>query len=240
MLTTHGVSEEEALVAELELHGIRYLSRQTPYQAVKVRPPAQLIADLVRQPSARVREALISLFLARPQYSGAALAALARLSEDQALTLRLFYSAAVLLEVEHRDALGLATGDGLRPLPDLFSAELGLPPGDAPIRDRITALAHTHQERTGVTANWAGTYEGVACKLLRRWEMERQWRTAWPSTSACSQRTTRKLAAGRLPREEVEDGLQAFMESAEERCAAFVPDPLRESDTFDLPFQCPK
>ena len=175
MLTTHSVSEEEALVAELELLGIRYLSRQTPYQALKVRPPAQLIADLVRQPSARVREALISLFLAHPQYAGAVSAALARLSADQALTLRLFYSAAVLLQVKHRDALRLASRENFRPLPDLFSAELGLPPGDAPILIRMTALAHTHQERTGITANWAGTYESVACKLLRRWEMERLW-----------------------------------------------------------------
>lgn len=175
MLAPHSVSEEEALVAELELLGIRYLSRQTPYQAVRVRPPALMIADLVRQPNARVREALIALFLAHPQYAGAVVAALARLSVDQGLTLRLFYTAAVLLEVEHRDALGLATGDGFRPLPDLFSAELGLPRGDAPIHDRITALAHTHQERTGITANWTGTYESVARKLLRRWEMERRW-----------------------------------------------------------------
>ncbi len=168
MIPAHTVSDEEALVAELELLGIRYLSRQTPYQAMQVRPPEQLIADLVRQPTARVREALISVFLARPQYAGAVLAALARLSEDQALTLRLFYSAAVLLEGEHRDALGLATGDGLRPLPDLFSAELGLPTGDAAIHVRIMALAQTHQERTGITVNWAGTYESVARKLLRR------------------------------------------------------------------------
>ena len=175
MLATHSVSEEEALVAELELLGIRYLSRQTPHQAVKVRLPAQLIADLVRQPSARVREALISLFLTRPEYAGAVLAALARLSEDQALTLRLFYSAAVLLQLEHRDALGAATGGGLRPLPDLFSAELGLPGGDAPIHARIAALAQTHRDRTGITANWTGTYESAACKLLRRWEMERRW-----------------------------------------------------------------
>lgn len=175
MLTTHSVSEEEALVAELELLGIHYLSRQTPYQAAQLRPPAQLIVDLARQPNARVREALISLFLARPQYASAVLAALPRLSENDALTLRLFYSAAVLLQLEHRDALGSATGDALRPLPDLFSAEFGLPSGDAPISARITALAQTHRERTGITANWAGTYESVARKLLRRWEMERRW-----------------------------------------------------------------
>jgi hypothetical protein len=81
MVTTFAVSEEETLVAELELLGICYLSRQTSYRAEQVRPPAQLIADLARQPSARVREALISVFLAHPQYAGAVFPALARLSD---------------------------------------------------------------------------------------------------------------------------------------------------------------
>ena len=41
--------QEEPLVAELELLGIHYLSRQTPDRAESVRPPAALPADLVRQ-----------------------------------------------------------------------------------------------------------------------------------------------------------------------------------------------
>ena len=46
--------EEEQVVAELELLGIRYLSRQTAEAATQVRPPERLLADMVRQPSARV------------------------------------------------------------------------------------------------------------------------------------------------------------------------------------------
>ena len=43
------VSEEEKLVAELELLGIGYLSRQTNYRADTIRPNEVLLADLMRQ-----------------------------------------------------------------------------------------------------------------------------------------------------------------------------------------------
>ena len=43
-------TQEEQLVAEIEKMGIRYLSRQTGYQAKRVRTPQRLLADLLRQP----------------------------------------------------------------------------------------------------------------------------------------------------------------------------------------------
>ena len=49
------VAEEEELVAELGLLGIRYLSRQSSYQASQVRSPEQLLADLVRPGTAAAR-----------------------------------------------------------------------------------------------------------------------------------------------------------------------------------------
>ncbi len=51
------ISEEEYLVAELESLVGRYLSRQTAYLAEHVRPVDVLIAGLVCQPAARVRNA---------------------------------------------------------------------------------------------------------------------------------------------------------------------------------------
>ena len=53
--------EEERVVAELELLGIRYLSRYTSDRAERVRSPDILLADLVQQPSARVRAAVIAV-----------------------------------------------------------------------------------------------------------------------------------------------------------------------------------
>ncbi|MBC8254446.1 MAG: hypothetical protein H8E35_10460 [Ardenticatenia bacterium] len=54
------IQDEDQLVAELELLGIHFLSRLTPYQAPEVRAPATLLADMVQQPSTRVRQAGIA------------------------------------------------------------------------------------------------------------------------------------------------------------------------------------
>ena len=93
--------EEERLVAELELLGIRYLSRYTSDQAERIRPPDVLLADLVRQPSARVRAAVLAVLLAHPEYAEAVPTALQQLGPAERRTLRLFYTAAVLLQQEY-------------------------------------------------------------------------------------------------------------------------------------------
>ena len=167
------VDIEEKLVAELALLGIRYLSRQTPYQANKVRPPETLMADLVRQSSARVRAAVIAVLLAHPEYAAAVPAALERLPPRERLTLRWFYMAAVLLQQEHAARLRPFLTQW-RWLPDLFSAELGLPAEGTP-HERLALLGSKQRRRTRAAVNWAGTYERVAHKLIRRWEREVQW-----------------------------------------------------------------
>ena len=164
--------EEERVVAELGLLGIGYLSRCTSGQAKYVRPPDILLADLVRQPSARVRAAVIAVLLAHPEYASAVPAALERLGPAERLTLRLFYTAAVLLQQEHANRLrDFVTG---QPLPDRFSAELGLQESAAP-QERLVALGQQHRRRTRVHVNWTGTYESVAQHLLRSWELEAAW-----------------------------------------------------------------
>lgn len=60
---------EEQVVSELDALGISYLSRQSSSSVERVRPPEQLLADLIRQPSARVRQAVIALFLSHPEYA---------------------------------------------------------------------------------------------------------------------------------------------------------------------------
>jgi hypothetical protein len=165
-------SEEERIVAELGLLGIRYLSRCTSTLAKNVRPPDALLADLVRQPSARVRSAVIAVLLAHPEYASAVPAALERLGPAERLTLQLFYTAAVLLQQEHAERLQRFV-DG-RQLPDQFSAGLGLPKSAAP-RERLVALGRQHRQQTQAHVNWTGTYESVVQHLLRSWELETQW-----------------------------------------------------------------
>ena len=164
--------EEERLVAELELLGIRYLSRSTETRARRVRPPDALLADLVRQPSARVRNAVIAVLLSQPDYAQAVPAALERLRFDEQQSLRLFYTAAALLQQAHAARLLPFVGD--RRLPDRFAAELDLPP-TASTRERLGALGRRHRQETRTTVNWVGTYESVVRCLLRSWELEARW-----------------------------------------------------------------
>ena len=168
------ITEEEELVAELELLGIHYLSRQSSYQANQVRPPEILLADLVRQPHARVRAAVIAVLLSHPAYAEAVPAALRRLSSRDRLTLQSFYTAAVLLQQEYADRLRPLMGERWRWLPDLLSKELGLPTEGAP-RERLRLLDRELRHRTQAVVNWMGTYEQVVHKLIHQWERGIRW-----------------------------------------------------------------
>ena len=164
--------EEEQLVAELELLGIRYLSRRTSDQAKRVREPDALLGDMVRQPSARVRNAVIAVLLAHPEYAEAVPAALERLRPAEQQTLRLFYTAAVLLQQEYAERLQAFVAG--RRLPDWFADDLKLPSAASP-RERLAALGQRHRQQTQTVVNWVGTYENAVRCLLRSWELEAQW-----------------------------------------------------------------
>ncbi len=163
---------EDQLVAELELLGIRYLSRRTHNQVQRVREPDTLLADLVRQPSARVRNAVIAVLLSHPDYAEAVPAALEELLPAEQQTLRLFYTAAVLLQQEYAERLQSFVAG--QQLPDRFAADLGLPSTASP-RERLVALGQRHRQQTQTIVNWVGTYENVVRCLLRSWELEVQW-----------------------------------------------------------------
>jgi hypothetical protein len=166
---------EERIVAELELLGIRYLSRQTSEQATHVRAPELLLADVVRQPSARVRAAIIAILLAHPEFSNAIPAALERCDPAEQVTLCMFYTAAVLLQQTYSDRLQPALGSRWRVLPDLFSSEIGLSPFGTP-GQRLIRLGQKHRQKTRMAVNWAGAYENVAQRLLRSWDLEARWK----------------------------------------------------------------
>lgn len=168
------VTEEEKLVAELELLDIRYLSRQTTYRAERVRPPENLLADLVQQPSARVRSAVIAVLLTHPEYADAAPIALQNLPPQEQWTLRLFYLAAAFLQQAFAEPLKKHLAERWKWLPVLFTDELGVAKQGTP-RELLIQLGREHQRRTQMVVNWVGTYEDVARRLLRQWELEQQW-----------------------------------------------------------------
>jgi hypothetical protein len=172
----HNRDTEEHLVAELELLGVRYLSRLSDHRASQVRPPAILLSDEVRQPSPRVRAAVIAVLLAHPEYAGAVPRALERLEPDEAFTLRAFYAAATLLQRQNSSRLRALMGARWQPLPDLdeVTTQLNLPSRGTTL-EKLAALAGKHQRQSQKMVNWTGSYQQVARHLIRSWEVERLW-----------------------------------------------------------------
>ena len=170
------LTEEEKLVAELELLGIRYLSRQSSYRADQVRSPEVLLADLIRQPSARVRAAVIAVMLSHPEYAGDVSAALKRLRPPERLTLQAFYLAAVLLQQEYAHRFRPLLTSRWRWLPELQETkeELRMPAKGTP-HERLVELGREHRRLTQTAVNWTGTFEQAARQLLRQLEKETQW-----------------------------------------------------------------
>lgn len=168
------LAAEDRIVAELEHLSIRYLSRENGDALSEPRSPSTLLADLMRQPSARVREAVIAVLLLHPTYARAVPAALTQLEGSDQLALRFYFTASVLLQREYVDLLRPHLSEPWQWLPDLFSSELGIPGRGAP-RERLERLGAAHRAHTGSTVNWTGTYENVAHKLIRRWQVEGQW-----------------------------------------------------------------
>jgi len=169
------LQKEEELVAELAELGIRYLSRHSIAPPVQTHSPAELIADLTRQPSSRVRAALIPLFLAHPQYAAHVSEAEKSINSEQIITLKFFYTAAMLLQRKHAASF---QKDGAPILPDLFSAELGI--SGTNIDEQLHDLGEKHQAASGMRLNWAGSYENAAGHLLRQWELENTWNASRP------------------------------------------------------------
>jgi hypothetical protein len=166
--------QEEQLVAELELLGVRYLSRLTGYRAQRVRPPQRLLADLIRQSNSRVRIAFISLLLSYPAYARFIPEVLRYLSLAEQWTLKYYYTAAVFLQKKFAHRLEPFLTDRWSWLPDWFSAELGIP-GQLSFDEQLRTLGRQHRQQTGILLNWAGTYENAAKHLIRRWELEQKW-----------------------------------------------------------------
>lgn len=164
--------KEEQIVGELARLGVGYLSRQGN-ESFPRRAPEDLLVELVRQPSSRVRTALIALFLAHPEYAAHVSEVLPRLADYETLSFKFFYTAAVLLQQKYPHRLRAFLGVRWRELPDFFSVELGVR-GATPVA-RLQALGRIHARQTGVQLNWAGTYQNAAHHLIRRWEMEKLW-----------------------------------------------------------------
>lgn len=173
------ITSEELLVAELHRLGVRHLARLATAAANDPLPPAHVLAALAAHPQARLQGALILLFLRQPPYAQALPAALAQLDPCAAVSLKLYYQAAVYLQRELAARLR-SRPECRQTLPDLFSAELGLPaahtiaPGDRTAQAALAALGQQHARHSGWRYNWAGSYRQHVAFLLKH---------LWGSTS---------------------------------------------------------
>lgn len=110
--------------------------------------PSRLITALAQSSEALLRLSLIPLFLEHPEYAGRVQYVAKRLAPAARLNLQCYYSAAVWLAKKSANS---------PVLPDHFSHELSLTPGDDP-EENLRALATRQQELSGTFVNWLATY----------------------------------------------------------------------------------
>jgi hypothetical protein len=102
-------------------------------------------------------------------------AALAQGTDATRLVLKLFYTAAMLLQQRYRRALEQLMG--AQPLlPNQFGSELGISIASDPW-ESLQRLGKRHAALTGLSINWVGAYEHAARRLIKRLECEARWIT---------------------------------------------------------------
>jgi hypothetical protein len=167
-------------VAALLERGVDYL---TPSEAEGLPISDEtLILSLAAHEDARLRQALISLFLLQPQL-GLLVPNLRReLEAKSEIELLAHYMAAVYLQRMWEIRLkhyGLPA-DGL---PDYYSKELGLPhPSEAYGKAGLYALADWHATRAPHRANHLAEYQGVADLLFERLKLKAHRRDSSPGS----------------------------------------------------------
>ncbi len=155
----------DQLIAALHRLGIRHLATMTPAPEDVPLSPRDLLIGLAACPDARVRSALVPLFLWRPDFASAAPDAAAETNGQARVMLLCCYAAAVSLERQLADA---------PTLPNLFERDLGLSAFESPAA-RLKEVARRHALLSGRDINWQGTYEHAVAVALRFVEPAVAW-----------------------------------------------------------------
>lgn len=154
----------DGIVAELHRLGLRYLSTGSAMQSIPM-PAELLLLNLATSPEARLRAALVPLFLWRPEYASSAVAVADRLLGPDRATLICTYSAAVTYRQCYAGRMAMLA-DSVTTLPDVFAAVLNLPPPED-IEARLVAIAGQHAILSGEEINWRGTYQHAVTASMR-------------------------------------------------------------------------
>lgn len=161
------------LARALDILDVPFIAGGSDSTTLQIPQPAVLMASLAASDEARLRLALIPLLLRHPEFALQARAALRQMTPAVLTGFKCYYTAAVLLQQKYQERLNALVGD-TEPLPDLFSAELGVLGCSNP-DDGLSALADRQKTLTGRLINWRGTYEHGAQRLLRTLEGRKQW-----------------------------------------------------------------
>lgn len=170
---------EDELVGALDLLDVPFLIGGVQDDTAHTLAPAALMAGLAQARSARVRSALIPLFLRHPEFSDQASIAVANLTGVARNTLQLSYTAAFLLQKEYSERITCLFG-GQPQLLDLFSRVLDVELGDD-LNESLARLGKRNAELSGLDINWVGGYKHAALTWLEyvEWRAERRNRKAW-------------------------------------------------------------
>ncbi|MCX6048717.1 MAG: hypothetical protein NT075_26745 [Chloroflexi bacterium] len=123
---------------------------------------------------ARLRLALIPLLLQYPAFAVYTRSVAEQLPQPAQLVLKCYYTAAQLLQQKYLIRLEALFGQST-PLPDLFTAELGLPTWQNP-EAGLQALAERQRNLSERAINWLGTYEHGAQRLLTHQARRQAWK----------------------------------------------------------------
>ncbi|MEM7535219.1 MAG: hypothetical protein AAF639_23785 [Chloroflexota bacterium] len=156
--------DNDQLVDELARLKVPFLRGGTDNPSNLPIPPATFICALAASNEARVRLALIPLFLQRPEYAAYVPHAYRDLSGNAQLVLTCYYTASHFLQKKYHSQLEIIH-PVMNWLPDLFSNELEISSDE--IDDGLQALDERHKELSGRKINWLGTYEHGVQKLLK-------------------------------------------------------------------------
>jgi hypothetical protein len=160
----------DELASALHTLGVDFILGEASAEETYHQRPAVLITALAESKDARLRLALIPLFLDHPEFTAYVQKAAQSLASEARLTLQCYYTAAVLQQQKYSARLKMLIGEK-QLLPDLFSQDLGLATTGDPDQ-RLQLLARRHRALTGAEVNWLGTYQHAVQVWLRGLEVQ--------------------------------------------------------------------
>jgi hypothetical protein len=175
-------ASREALVAALRERGLAYLAPSDARLGGESALTAhELIARLAAQDDARLRLALIPLFIRHPDIAQAVPQVVVTLPDPARTEAIACYMAAVYLQRVWSIRLGFYL-PGQSPLPDWFSGEIGLPsPDERHGKVGLHALADWHAAHSLYPFNWLASYQRVMDQLFELLKQEARRREHAPA-----------------------------------------------------------